>query len=100
MIASGNEDRKTWTKMLELLKEACPVICEQGFGSVDGGEDVDMHPRSQFLFTSDRDKGLKPALKEVFPDNIEMSCAKHIEAYVTTKFGRQCGKHVMAMAKT
>jgi hypothetical protein len=29
-----------------------------------------------------------------------MSCAKHIEANVTTKFGRQCGKHVMAMAKT
>jgi hypothetical protein len=53
--------------MLELLKEACPVICEQGFGSVNGGEDVDRHPRSQFLFTSDRDKGLKPALREVFP---------------------------------
>ena len=45
MIASGNEDRKTWTKMLELLKEACPVICEQGFGSINGEEDVDMHPR-------------------------------------------------------
>ncbi len=28
-----------------------------------------------------------------------MSCAKHIEANVTTKFGRLCGKHVMAMAK-
>ena len=100
MIASGNEDRKTWTKMLELLKEACPVICEQGFGSINGEEDVDMHPRSKFLFISDRDKGLKPALREVFPDNIEMSCAKHIEANVTTKFGRPCGKHVMAMAKT
>jgi transposase-like protein len=87
--------------MLELLKEACPVICKQGFGSVNGGEDVDMHPWSQVLFTlADRDKGLKPALKEVFPDNIKMSCAKHIEANVTTKFGRQCGKHVMALAKT
>jgi hypothetical protein len=83
IIASGNKDWKTWTEMLELLKEACPVNCEQGFGSVNGGEDVDMHPRSQFLFTSDQDKGLKPALKEVFPDNIEMSCAKHIEANVT-----------------
>ncbi len=89
MIASGNEDRTTWTKMLELLKEACRVICEQGYRSVDGGEDVDIHPQSQFLFTLDRDKGLKPALKEVFPDNIEMSCAKHIEANVTTKFGGQ-----------
>ncbi len=100
MIVSGNKDQKMWTKMVELLKEAYPVICKQGFGSVNGGEDVDMHPRSQFLFTSDRDKGLKPALKEMFPDNIEMSCEKHIEANVTTKFGRQCGKHVMAMTKT
>ena len=54
-----------------------------------------MRPRSQFLFISDRDKGLKPARKEVFPDNIEMSCAMHIEAKVTTKFGGQCGKHIM-----
>ena len=99
MIASGNEDRKMWTKMLRLLKKACPILCEQGFRAVNQERDVDMHPRSQFLFISDRDKGLKPALKEVFPDNIEMSCAKHIEANVTTKFGK-CGKHIMAMAKT
>ena len=100
MIASGNEDRKMWTKMLRVLKEACPIICKQGFRAVNQERDVDMRPRSQFLFISDRDKGLKPALKEVFPDNIKMSCAKHIEANVTTKFGRQCGKHIMAMAKT
>ena len=101
MIASGNEDKKTWTKMLRLLKKACPIICKQGFRAVnERNKDVDVHPRSQFLFISDRDKGLKPALKEVFPDNIEMSCAKHIEANVTTKFGRQCGKLIMAMAKT
>jgi hypothetical protein len=100
MIAIGNKDRKTRAKMLELFKEACPVICKHGFGSVNGGEDVDMHPPSQLLFTLDRNKDLKPALKEMFPDNIKMSCAKHIEANVNTKFGRQCGKHKMAMAKT
>ena len=59
-----------------------------------------MRPRSQFLFISDRDKGLKAALKAAFPDNIEMSCAKHIEANVTTKFERKRGKPIMAMAKT
>ncbi len=62
-------------------------------------KNVNVHPRSQFVFTSDRDEGLKPALKEVFPFHDEMSCVKHIEANVTTKFGRKCGKHVMAMAK-
>jgi hypothetical protein len=100
MIAIGNKDRKTRAKMLEMLKEACPVICKHGFGLVNGGEVVDMHPPSQLLFTLDRNKDLKPALKEMFPDNIKMSCTKHIEANVTTKFGRQCGKHKMAMVKT
>ena len=93
MISTGNEDRKTWTKILGLLKEACPIISQQGFSAVNperDAEDADAPPeaeRSQFLFISDRDKGLKPALKEVFPDHVEMSCAKHIEANVMQKFG-------------
>ena len=29
VISSENEDRKTWTKMLSLLKQACSIICEQ-----------------------------------------------------------------------
>ena len=86
MIAAGNENKETWIKMLRLLKQACPIISTP--------------ERGPFIFVSDRDKGLKPALKKVFPDNCEMSCAKHIEANVTQKFGKQCGRHVMAMAKT
>jgi hypothetical protein len=31
MIANGNEDNDRWTKMLRLLKQACPIISEQGF---------------------------------------------------------------------
>ena len=86
MIAAGNENKETWIKMLCLLKRACPIISTP--------------ERGPFIFVSDRDKGLKPALNKVFPDNCEMSCAKHIEANVTQKFGKQCGRHVMAMAKT
>jgi hypothetical protein len=73
MIAAGNEDKETWIKMLRLLKQACPIISTP--------------ERGPFIFVSDRDKGLKPALKKVFPDNCEMSCAKHIEAKRTQKFG-------------
>ena len=40
-----------------------------------------------------------PALKEVFPDHVKMSCAKHIEANVMQQFGKKCSKHVIAMAK-
>ena len=49
---------------------------------------------------SDCDKGLKPALKDVFPNNHEMSCAKHIEANVTQRYGKQCGRYVVAIAKS
>ncbi len=38
IIASGNKDRKTWTKMLGLLKEAFSIICKQGFQTVLNAE--------------------------------------------------------------
>lgn len=73
-----------WTIMLRLLKKhAQPIICKQGFQAVNQEEDVDMHPRSQFPFILDWDKGFISALKGVFPDNIEMSCSKQIKASVT-----------------
>ena len=51
-------------------------------------------------FVSDRDKCLKPALRDVFANNHEMSCAKHIEAKVSQKYGKQCGRYVIAIAKS
>ena len=96
MISAGNEDGETWTTMLNYLKEACPLISEQGFSDeCDDGEI--QHP---FLFVSDRDKGLKLALRSVFPGNKETSCAKHIEANVCQKFGQECARYVMPIAKT
>ena len=77
MISSGNEDRENWQKVLTKLKEACPPINEQGHGTLT---DADGVGKAMFLFVSARDKGLKPALGDVFPHNCEMSCAKHIEA--------------------
>jgi hypothetical protein len=98
MIAAGNEDGATWRKMLMLLKEACPILSQQGFeddSHVDGSD-----YRYPFSFISDRDKGLKPALREVFPNNAETSCAKHIEANVCQRYGKQCSRFIYAMAKT
>jgi hypothetical protein len=86
--------------MLTLLKEACPIlVTEQGSDKHQGKQDASFCGRS-FVFVSDRDKGLKPALKEVFPRNLEFSCAKHIKSNVIQRFGKQCGRYVMAMAKT
>jgi hypothetical protein len=53
-----------------------------------------------FVFVSDRDKCLKPALKEVFWRNLEFSCAEHIKSNITQRLGKQCGRYVMAIAKT
>ena len=85
MLARGNEDGSTWPSFLTLLKEACPILSTQGFhDSVEGMEfplaflDY-QHP---FLFVSDRDKDLKPALQAVFPRNCAVSCTKHIEANI------------------
>ena len=78
MISSGNEDRKTWSKMLSLLKQACPIICKQGFPCGRSNRKY-TDTMTQFLLISDRDKGLKPALKKVFPDNYESDelCEAH-----------------------
>jgi hypothetical protein len=83
--------------MMGLLKQACPIVSVQGFsGPVIQESNVEMTSNvstvetricwtHQLLFMSDRDKGLsKLAVKEVFPSHVEMNC----------------GKHVMAMAKT
>jgi hypothetical protein len=96
MLSSGNENGDTWQKILCLLKEACPIISNQGYGDVD----TDGVVRPPFLFISDRDKGLKPALNSLFPDKYEMRCPKHIEANVAQKFGKQCARYVCAIAKT
>jgi hypothetical protein len=99
MIAGGNEDRQTWVQMLTYLKEACPIISQQGrqAGMVDNEVPV---CETSFVFVSDRDKGLKEAVKQVFPTNLEFSCAQHIRANVMQRFGRNASRYVMAIAKT
>ena len=85
MLVRGNEDGSTWTSFLTLLKEACPILSKQGFhDSVKGMESprAFLNYRHPFLFVSDWDKGLKPALQAVFPRNCATSCAKQIEANV------------------
>ena len=42
MISAGNEDGETWKKMLHLLKEAYPIIDDQGYG--DSGSDGIVRP--------------------------------------------------------
>jgi hypothetical protein len=40
------------------------------------------------------------ALRRVFPGNLAVSCAKHIQANVKAKFGQLCARYVIQIAKT
>jgi hypothetical protein len=61
--------------------------------------EMDGEYRHLFVFMSDRDKGLKPALCEAFPRNLAVRYAKHIQANVKAKFGQLCARYVIQIAK-
>ncbi|GJZ77731.1 heat stress transcription factor B-4-like protein [Tanacetum coccineum] len=42
------------------------------------GDDIDLHPNSNFTFMSDRQKGIIPAIKTVFPSAEHRYCLRHI----------------------
>jgi hypothetical protein len=63
MIAAGNEDGETWIQMLTYLKEACPIICQQGGAHQAMAGDNTQLRETPFVFVSDCDKGLKEAVK-------------------------------------
>ncbi|GJW75606.1 heat stress transcription factor B-4-like protein [Tanacetum coccineum] len=42
------------------------------------GDDIDLHPNSNFTFISDRQKGIIPAIKTVFPSAEHRYCLRHI----------------------
>jgi hypothetical protein len=84
-------------RSLTKLKEACPLINEQGRGTHTNADGVG---RTMLLFVSDRDKRLKPALRDVFPRNCKTSCAKHIEANISQIYGKLCGQYNVAVAKS
>ena len=102
LISKGNEDGATWTKMLRLLYQACPSLSVHE-PTLDvrryTGEEYGTQNHA-FLFMSDRDKGLQPALAEVFPNNIAMSCAMHIKSNVAQRFGQASAREIITIAKT
>ncbi|GJX53675.1 chloroplast stem-loop binding protein of 41 kDa b, chloroplastic [Tanacetum coccineum] len=42
------------------------------------GDDIDLHPNSNFTFINDRQKGIIPALATVFPSAKHIYCLRHI----------------------
>lgn len=67
-----SETKENWIWFLELLQVAI-----HGINAVD------------IPLMSDRQKGLLPAVQQVFPDKIHSHCAHHLKGNVRTNFGKR-----------
>ncbi len=76
----ANENFSGWKYFLEALKKACPMLTAKH-------PMEKCNPFNWFTYISDRDKGLLPALKEVFPMNHSTNCLFHIRQNVKTRWG-------------
>ncbi|CAM6085496.1 unnamed protein product [Calypogeia fissa] len=67
------ENSENWSWFLKELRACYPSMSERGS-----------------IFISDRDKGLKPAVAEVFPDHLHSYCVQHIKAQLKTITDLDC----------
>jgi hypothetical protein len=91
-LVSGNEDHQGWSYFCGRLRQACPILTES--------HPMERVTKKYFTFISDRDKGLKEAISEWFPNNHATHCAVHIQRNVVSSFGRVAGREIIQMAKT
>ena len=88
-----NENYKGWKYFLNHLKTSCGVLTiNHRFARC--------HPFKLFTFISDRDKGLLPAIQELFPENHQTNCQFHIRANAIQTFGLKVGNLVQKIGKT
>ncbi|GJT24799.1 mutator type transposase [Tanacetum coccineum] len=95
----GNDEERNYRKrrLAELRTKMKGVINASGFRAsrrdllgLDGafmkgpflgqclGDDIDLHPNSNFTFISDRQKGIIPTIKTVYPSAEHRYCLRHI----------------------
>jgi hypothetical protein len=92
-LTGDNENLEGWLFFLKHLKQACPQLTvNHRFEKC--------HPFKQWTSISDRDKGLIPALKEVFPDNHQTNCLFHIRQNVQTQAGKKASDLVELIGNT
>jgi hypothetical protein len=76
------ENKYWWTWFLEHLQESCP-------GTL----------RKDYIFISDREKGLSPAIAKVYPSAFYAYCCQHIADNIQTQFGIRCRSPFWACAR-
>ena len=92
-MTTDNENFLGWKYFLNNLKTSCPVL-------TINHRLQKCKPYKLFTFISDRDKGLIPALQEVFPNNHHTNCLFHIRANVIQNYGLKIGNLVQNLGTT
>ncbi|GJX69436.1 mutator type transposase [Tanacetum coccineum] len=59
------------------------------------GDDIDLHPNSNFTFISDRKKGIIPAIKTVYPNAEHGYCLRHIHENIKQGWCGQAYKDLL-----
>jgi hypothetical protein len=76
------ENEYWWTWFLQHLQVAVPISAGDNF-----------------LFMSDREKGLGPAVDKVYPAALHIYCCQHIADNIQSKFGIKCKSPFWACAR-
>ncbi len=92
-ITEDNENYAGWKYFLYHLKKACGHL-------VDDHYLPQCRPYKLWSFVSDRDKGLLPALRDIYPENHQTNCLQHIRQNVVKEGGVKAGDLAFAMGKT
>jgi transposase-like protein len=91
-LSYENENYTGWKCFLEHLGEAITMMTQSHY--------LSRVTYSYFTFVSNRDKGIKQALSEVFPNNLSTHCVIHIQRNVWQKFGIKASTNVARVAAT
>jgi hypothetical protein len=76
------ENEYWWTWFFEHLQGSCPVTLDENY-----------------IFISDREKGLSPAIEKVYPIAFHAYCCQHIADNIQTQFGIKCRSPFWAYAR-
>ncbi|KAG7350640.1 MULE transposase domain containing protein [Nitzschia inconspicua] len=91
-ITVDGEDFQGWLWFLQHLKASAPNLIAEHFRRECSYK--------LFTFMSDRCKGLKTALRNVFPANHNCYCAVHIRRNVESNHGKKYASMVTALSET
>jgi len=78
-LVADTENKESWEIFLKFLKTSFEI-------------------NDNMMFISDKDKGILPAMNNIFPQNNHLSCTFHISQNVKGRFGKEVSKFVNSLS--